>query len=232
MRTPRRSVAAATLLAISAGAAGCSSDDVTNTSADRAALADPFEREKAQEVVIDGFVGLEVTAVGDVEEVLSEEALRIDRDGVGSFQDAGQERGRLGYDFDYYNHGALVEHDEEFEDDDAADQGVLVVDATGLPTFKEGEEIRLSGTVRRLDLDQIESAYDIGLADGVLAEYQDSWSSWRTASPGSRPSGKAQATGTPVRPPPASASPDLGSSRGLVVDIPPAPEGRGAAPIR
>ncbi len=167
-------MAAAALLAISTGAAGCSSDDVTNTTADRAALADPFEREKVQEVAIDSLVGLEVTAVGNVDEVLSEEALRIDRDGLGSFEDAEQGHDPLDYDFDYYDYGSLVEYDEEFEDDDAADEGVLVVDAKGLADVEEGEEIRLSGTVRRLDPDQIESSYDIDLADEDLGDYQGS----------------------------------------------------------
>lgn len=165
--TLRRSVAAAAVLAISAGTAGCS-EDVTNTAADRAALADPFERE--EDVAVDGLVGLEVTIVGNVDEVLSDEALRVGRDGLGSSEDTQQEGAGLDYDYDYYDNEDLVEYDEEFEDDDAVDVGVLVVDGTGLPSVEEGEAVRVSGTVRRLDPDRIEALYDIDLADEVLGD--------------------------------------------------------------
>lgn len=154
------------MLALTAGAAGCGSDDVTNTAADRAALADPFEREGGEDVAPDSIVGLEVSAVGVVTEVLSDEALRLGRDGLGALQDTPQEGTGLDYDYDYGEY--LVEDDEELEDDDAASTGVLVVDGKGLRSVEEGEAVRVSGTVRRLDLDRIESLYDIDLAEESL----------------------------------------------------------------
>lgn len=155
------------MLALTAGAAGCS-DDVTNTASDRAALADPFEREGGEDVAPDSIVGLEVSAVGVVTEVLSDEALRLGRDGLGALQDTPQEGTGLDYDYDYDYGEYLVEDDEELEDDDAASTGVLVVDGKGLRSVEEGEAVRVSGTVRRLDLDRIESLYDIDLAEESL----------------------------------------------------------------
>ncbi len=176
----RRPLAAAAMIVIGIGAAGCSTDEATDDAssvvADEGVDADPVIDE---DTATDGLVGLEVTAVGNVSEVLSDEALRLDRDGLGEDTDEDADADtELGgpydyYDYDYYDYDYLVEYDEEFEDDDAAQDGVLVVDATGLKSFDEDASVRVSGTVRQFDQDTIESLYEIDLADDTFDEYEN-----------------------------------------------------------
>lgn len=176
----RRPLAVAAMLAIGVGAVGCSADEATEDTssvvADEGVDADAVIDE---DTATDGLVGLEVTAVGNVSEVLSDEAMRLDRDGLGEEGDGdGDGSAELGgpydyYDYDYYDYDYLVEYDEEFGDDDAAQDGVLVVSATGLESFDDDASVRVSGTVRQFDQDSIESLYEIDLADDTFDEYEN-----------------------------------------------------------
>lgn len=176
----RRPLAVGAMLAIGIGTVGCSADeateDTTSVVADEGVDADPVVDE---DTASDGLVGLEVTAVGNVSEVLSDEAMRLDRDGLGEAGDEGADAtDELGgpydyYDYDYYDYDYLVEYDEEFEDDDAAQEGVLVVNGTGLETFDEDASVRVSGTVREFDQDSIELLYGVDLDDDIFDEYEN-----------------------------------------------------------
>lgn len=176
----RRPLAVGAMLAIGIGTVGCSADeateDTTSVVADEGVDADPVVDE---DTASDGLVGLEVTAVGNVSEVLSDEAMRLDRDGLGEAGDEGADAtDELGgpydyYDYDYYDYDYLVEYDEEFEDEDAAQEGVLVVNGTGLETFDEDASVRVSGTVREFDQDSIELLYGVDLDDDIFDEYEN-----------------------------------------------------------
>lgn len=176
----RRPLAVGAMLAIGIGTVGCSADeateDTTSVVADEGVDADPVVDE---DTASDGLVGLEVTAVGNVSEVLSDEAMRLDRDGLGEAGDEGADAAdELGgpydyYDYDYYDYDYLVEYDEEFEDEDAAQEGVLVVNGTGLETFDEDASVRVSGTVREFDQDSIELLYGVDLDDDIFDEYEN-----------------------------------------------------------
>lgn len=176
----RRPLAVAAMMAIGIGAAGCSTDDdaaeASSVVADEGVDADSVIDE---DTATDGLVGLEVTAVGNVDEVLSAEALRLDRDGLGEGTEENTDVDtELGgpydyYDYDYYDYDYLVEYDEEFGDDDAAQDGVLVVDATGLKSFDEDASVRVSGTVRQFDRDTIESLYEIDLPNDTFGKYEN-----------------------------------------------------------
>ncbi len=130
------------------------------------------------DVAVDSMVGLEVSAVGNVSDVLSAEAMRIDRDGLGNVEDRGEVGSALesdyDYDYDYYDYDDLTEYDADFGDDDVTDDGVLVVDAAGLQSFDVDQPVRVSGTVRRFDQDIIESLYEVNLEDDVFDSYEDS----------------------------------------------------------
>jgi hypothetical protein len=168
-------LATTTVLALALGTAACGDDDATEAEASPAATT-----EVDSDVAVDSVVGLEVTAVGNISEVLSDEAMRIDRDGLGNAEDQGEIGPRdaddwgYDYDYDYYDYDDLTEYDEDFGDDDVADEGVLVVDAAGLQDRKVDEAVRVSGTIRRFDQDTIESLYEINLEDDLFDSYEDS----------------------------------------------------------
>lgn len=170
-----RSLATTTVLALALGTAACGGEDATQAEASPATTA-----EVGSGVAVDSVVGLEVTAVGNVGELLSDEAMRIDRDGLGNAEDQGEigaadvDDWGYDYDFDYYEYDDLTEYDDDFEDDDLADEGVLVVSAAGLQDRQVDEAVRVSGTIRSFDQDTIESLYEINLEDDVFDSYEDS----------------------------------------------------------
>jgi hypothetical protein len=171
-RTARRTLTTATVAALALGTAACGGEDATEADASPVATT-----EVDSGVAVDSVVGLEVTAVGNVSERLSDEAIRIDRDGLGNAEDQGEvgpDLGDYGYDYDYYEYDYLTEYDEDFDDADLADEGVLVVSASGLQSRKVDEAVRVSGTLRSFDQDVIESLYEINLEDDVFDAYENS----------------------------------------------------------
>lgn len=98
-------------------------------------------------------VGLDVTAAGNVTEVIAPLAFRIDKDGIGG-EAAGQ--------FD----------DEDFGDVGLSDEGVLVLDVaeTGVEL---GAAVRITGTVREFDMPEAERVFDVELDDRVYGRFHD-----------------------------------------------------------
>lgn len=177
--TLRRSLAAAAVLALATVTAGCGSDTEPNTSAANAATDTVTDEVDGVEVAVDSIAGLEVTAVGNVSDILSDEALRLDRDGLGSAEDQGEvgvddyADWDYDYDYDYYDYDYLTEYDDEFGDDDLADEGVLVVSESGLKDREVDEAVRVSGTIRRFDKDVLESLYDVNLSEDFFEDKED-----------------------------------------------------------
>jgi hypothetical protein len=173
----RRSLATAAALTVATGAVSCSNGEDAAADSAEASTETTTEAVDDIDVAVESMVGLEVTAVGNVSDVLSDEALRIDRDGLGTTEDKGEVDDAADwdydYDYDYYDHDDLTEYDEEFGDDDLDDEGVLVISATGLKNHEVDEAVRVSGTVRRFDQDILESVYDLNLAGDVFDGYED-----------------------------------------------------------
>lgn len=174
-RRVRRSLATTAVLSLAMVTAACGGDDAVQA---EASSTDTTVLESG--VTVDSVVGLEVTAVGNVSELLSDEAMRIDRDGLGNDEDQGEvgtadvDDWDYDYDYDYYEYDELTEYDEDFDDDDLADEGVLVVSAAGLQDREVDEAVRVSGTLRSFDQDTIESLYEINLEDDVFDAYENS----------------------------------------------------------
>jgi hypothetical protein len=126
-------------------------------------------------VATDSIVGLEVTAVGNVAEIVDVDAFRLDRDGLGSPADDIQQLPDTEYgyyDFDYDDFEDLTKNDEEFDDTDAVEQGVLVVNVAG-EEISLRDPVRVSGTIRRADQETIENLYDLDLPDETWVEFED-----------------------------------------------------------
>lgn len=170
--TARRGVAALAVLGAVSLTAACGEEDFGTAEVET--TSDDIEA--STEVTTDSIVGLEVTTVGNVVEVLSEEAVRIDRDGLGTPEDeddAVVTETEVVYDYDYYDYGYLTSYDDEFGDDDL-DEGVLVVG--GLDSLAQQgltDEVRVSGTIRRFDKDVLEEVYELDLPDDELGEEGD-----------------------------------------------------------
>ncbi len=99
-------------------------------------------------------VGLEVTAAGNVTEVVAPVAFRIDKDGIGGPAETPQ--------FD----------DEDFGDLDLADRGVLVLDVRETKV-DPGAPVQVSGTVREFDLPEAERVFDLELDDRLYGPFHD-----------------------------------------------------------
>ncbi len=97
-------------------------------------------------------VGLEVTASGDVTHVLEHGAFRLDKDGADVVAPGSQ--------------------DQEFGDLDLAEQSVLVLGADELNP-KEGDSVRVSGTVRDFHLREAEDVFNIELDDRLFQAFEE-----------------------------------------------------------
>lgn len=169
--TFRRSLAAAAVLALGAVTTACTTDEST---ADRPNQV-TSDSSGTGDVKADSLVGLEVTFVGNVRETLSNEAIRVDRDGLGNAgggvevfdSDYGY------YDYDYYDYDGLTAYDDEFGDNDLSEEGVLVVSNLGLQNYTVNEAVRVSGTIRKYDKDIIERMYNVDLEDNLFNRYED-----------------------------------------------------------
>lgn len=171
----RAPVAAAVLLALGLSASACGSDTAVEAGAEPSAQESASSTEPTLEVATDSIVGLEVTAVGNVSELVDENAFRLDRDGLGSASDKVEDEPEYDYgyyDYDYYDYGELTLYDEEFEDEDAVDEGVLVLNV-GKSTLALEDKVRVSGTIRRFDQAMIEQIYDVDLLDETWVDYED-----------------------------------------------------------
>ncbi len=97
--------------------------------------------------------GLEVTASGNVTEVIDPMAFRIDKDGVGD------------------EARAPVLDDESFDDVELAERHVLVVH-TAKTGLNLGDPVRISGTVRQLDIAEAERLFDVDLDDRLYGPFE------------------------------------------------------------
>lgn len=147
--TLRVGALAASALLLGVAAPACGGDDTDEAEA-------PLVAPDVDDVAIpeeSSLVGLEVTAGGNVTEVIAPLAFRIDKDGLG-----GVTAGR----FD----------DEDFGDAILSDVGVLVLDVaeTGV---KLGAAVRITGTVREFDMPEAERVFDVDFDDRVFGRFHD-----------------------------------------------------------
>lgn len=128
-------------------AAACGDND--------APIADPVEDVDDDVIGPDpSLVGLEITASGDVTDILAPIAFRIDKDGIGEEV----EEAELG--------------DEDFDDLDVVEEGVLVIDVQETE-LAEDAAVRVTGTVRRFELTEAERLFDVELDDDIYAPFDD-----------------------------------------------------------
>ncbi len=99
-------------------------------------------------------VGLEVTAAGNVTDVVAPIAFRIDKDGI----DATVEGPTFG--------------DDDFGDLDLAREDVLVLDVKE-SDVEVGDPVEVSGTVREFDLPEAERVFDVELDDALYGSFRD-----------------------------------------------------------
>lgn len=168
--TIRRSLATAAVLALTLGTAACGEEDFGSEDVDTT-----YDNvDVSQEVAVDSIVGLEVSAVGNVSDILSSEAVRLDRDGLGDVEDQGEVGREYVYDYDYYDSDFLTEYDDDFGDADVVDEGVLVVGPEDVLSQRDVDEaVRVSGTVRRYDQDTLESVYELDLTGDEFDDVGD-----------------------------------------------------------
>jgi len=151
-RRPRRRAIAFVLAVLVFAAAACGDDDPDVATPPRAGPPSDV----AGPVVADepSLVGLEVTAAGNVTEVMAPVAFRIDKDGIGGPAEKPQ--------FD----------DEDFGDLGYLDRGVLVLDVRETKV-DPGAPVQISGTVREFDLPEAERVFDVELDDRLYGPFHD-----------------------------------------------------------
>ncbi len=175
---PRRRVAASHAFALPAaallvlGVAGCGDDagDVEEVDA----VAD--EESELPELDANGMLGLEVTVVGEVSEVLDNNAFRMDKDGLdpATAPDTDDEplNDSAYEDLDHYDTDALTSGDEELGY--GTDQeNVLVLVPNADLELRSADPVRVSGTIRALDAEAIEELYDVAIDADVYAPYDN-----------------------------------------------------------
>ncbi|MEJ5914318.1 hypothetical protein [Pseudokineococcus sp. 1T1Z-3] len=172
-RTRRRTALAALPLGVglALSLAACGGEEVEAPES-----ADVAEEVDGDVDLLDGeaaedLVGLEVTFVGDVTEVLDDDyGFRVDKDGLDveaeSYEEHLEDAETWYDDYDYTDEDALTAYDEDLGDGPAASTPVLVVDPAGA-SVAAGEDVRVSGTVRLLDVVVLEDAYGVDLEDDV-----------------------------------------------------------------
>lgn len=103
-------------------------------------------------------VGLEITASGNVTEVVAPIAFRIDKDGLGAEGESDVDD--------------LAEFDDEdFGDVEFVNDGVLVIDVRE-SDVAEGATVEVTGTVRRFELAEAERLFDIALDEGIYGAFE------------------------------------------------------------
>lgn len=159
-------VSAAVLLAL--GAAACGDDGEVDAVADGGAE----EAEGLPGLDANGMLGLEVTAVGEVTEVLENNAFRMDKDGLDPASAEGADPGTDGGDLDPYDTEAFTEGDEAFRYGTEQEDVLVLVPGADLD-LRAGDPVRVSGTIRSLDAESIEEVYDVAIDEDVYAPYED-----------------------------------------------------------
>jgi hypothetical protein len=99
-------------------------------------------------------VGLEVTASGNVTDVVSPVAFNLDKDGVGG-------------------DGQVVRDDEAFDEVELAQRPVLVVDVTKTTGLEKGNAVLVTGTIREFDVDDAERLFDVDLDDRLYGPFDE-----------------------------------------------------------
>jgi len=158
---------AAALLAV--GLAACGDDAEGTEEVDGAGeeVSDPTGLDA------NGMLGLEVTAVGEVTEMLDNNAFRMDKDGLDPDSDASAAGDpEPSGDTDYYDTDALTAGDDELSYG-TEQEGVLVLVPEADLELRSGDPVRVSGTVRSLDAEGIEEVYGVAIDADVFAPYEN-----------------------------------------------------------
>lgn len=101
-------------------------------------------------------VGLEVTANGNVSNVVSPLAFELDKDGVG-------------------NASTPVPDDEAFDEVELSQRPALVVDTTSVDDLGVGSAVHVSGTIREFAVDDAERLFGLDLDDRVFDPFDDAF---------------------------------------------------------
>lgn len=161
------------LLVLGVAACGDDADEV----GDAGVAAD--EEVELPDLDANGMLGLEVTVVGEITEMLDNNAFRMDKDGLDpatapDADDEPLEEAPPGVhdDVDYYDTDALTSGDEELGY--GTDQeNVLVLVPNADLELRSDDPVRVSGTIRELDAEAIEEVYGVAIDADIYAPYQN-----------------------------------------------------------
>lgn len=154
--------------AVALTVAGCADDaqdgDLGATRAQLSAGPDP-----------NGMLGLEVTSIGEVTEVLDNNAFRMDKNGIepGVPEDLtppspGESPAYT--DLDQLDRDAFVRGDDELGYGTDQEQALVIVPNADLD-LSAGDPVQITGTVRSLDAEAIEEVYDVEIDTDAYAPY-------------------------------------------------------------
>lgn len=166
--TRRGHLIAPLALAVTLLAAGCADDgEDDDLGATRAQLGAGPDAS--------GLLGLEVTAVGEVTEVVDNNAFRMDKDGIEPGVPEDLTRPSPGEDPAYTDLGELDEEaytrgDEEFALGTDQEQTLVLVPGADLD-LSAGDRVQVRGTVRSLDAEAIEQVYEVEIDTDAYAPY-------------------------------------------------------------
>lgn len=154
-------------VAVALTTAACAGEDDNSLEATRAQLGagpDP-----------NGILGLEVTSVGEITEVLDNNAFRMDKDGItpGVPEDltSPSPGASPAYtDLDQLDPDAFVAGDEDLNYGTDQEMVFVVVPGADLD-LTAGDPVRITGTIRSLDAEAIEEVYDVEIDTDTYAPY-------------------------------------------------------------
>lgn len=163
----RRYLAASVAFAGALLAAGCGDDGDDDLDASAAQLGAGPDAS--------GLLGLEVTAVGEVTEVVANNAFRMDKNGLQPGVPDDLTPPSPGESPAYTDLGELHEEtftrgDEEFALGAEQEQALVLVPGADLD-LQAGDRVQVSGTVRSLDAEAIEQVYEVEIDTDAYAPY-------------------------------------------------------------
>lgn len=124
-----------------------------------------------------GLLGLEVTAVGEITEIVANNAFRVDKDGIEPGVPEDLTRPSAGADPAYTPLGELDQEaftrgDEELALGRDQEQTLVLVPGADLE-LRAGDRVQISGTIRSLDAEAIEQVYEVEIDTDTYAPYLD-----------------------------------------------------------
>ncbi len=124
-----------------------------------------------------GMLGLEVTSIGEVTEVLDNNAFRMDKDGVepgvpDDLTPPSPGAAPAYTDLDQLDKDAFFTGDDDLGYGTDQEQVLVLVPGADLD-LRAGDPVRVVGTIRSLDAEGIEEVYDVEIDTDAYAPYLD-----------------------------------------------------------